>query len=291
MGGYGSGARYLIQIALDHRDLHLLEWLLAHGANPNAAPARNRKSQTRSLYEEAVWLDLPEAAELLARHGATRSAPALTTDEQFIAACIRMDRDRVRQMIEANPQYLERPEVLFEAARRNRADIVAMLLDMGMSPNIGGEMGQRALHHAAGAKALDVASLLIERGADVDPLDAVYHSPPMGWAAHSDRREMLDFLSRHSREPFRLAWCGYVDRLREVIREQPELAKAIDHQGYTLLWWLPDDEDKALAIVDLALAHGVDPSARSKGRTAADWAATREMTRVEQRLRASASSR
>ena len=40
MGNYGSGARFLLETAVKKRDLGLAEWLLARGANPNAAPAR-----------------------------------------------------------------------------------------------------------------------------------------------------------------------------------------------------------------------------------------------------------
>ena len=47
------------------------------GANPNAAPARDPRFPRRSLYELAVMEGVPQIVELLARHGATRSTPAL----------------------------------------------------------------------------------------------------------------------------------------------------------------------------------------------------------------------
>jgi ankyrin repeat protein len=51
------------------------------------------------------------------------------------------------------------------------------------------------------------------------------------------------------------------------------------------LWWLPDDESKAIAIVELLLAHGADPDARSQaGKTARDWALERGMLDVAKRL-------
>ena len=39
-GGYGSGARWHLRIAVEKNDIELAEWCLAHGANPNAAPER-----------------------------------------------------------------------------------------------------------------------------------------------------------------------------------------------------------------------------------------------------------
>src|SRR5262249_40325186 len=57
MGGYGKGARYLLTLAINKNDLQLAEWLLAHGASPNAASAPGtpgwRAPQT-TLHEEAV---------------------------------------------------------------------------------------------------------------------------------------------------------------------------------------------------------------------------------------------
>jgi hypothetical protein len=59
--------------------------------------------------------------------------------------------------------------------------------------------------------------------------------------------------------------------------------------GITPLWWLPDDESKALEIVELFLSHGADPSIRSnEGKTAADWALKRGMREVAHRLAAAA---
>jgi ankyrin repeat protein len=59
------------------------------------------------------------------------------------------------------------------------------------------------------------------------------------------------------------------------------LAKSVSEENITPLWWLPDDEKKAVEIVKLLLAQGADPAAKSKGgTTAADWARKRGMSEV-----------
>ena len=142
----------------------------------------------------------------------------------------------------------------------------------------------RALHHAAGNDSVNAARFLIELGAEIDPRDGHYGGPPFGWAAHGDKQAALELLSRYTRYVWGLSFFGFVDRLRDVINSEPELARSVS-DGVTLLWWLPDDENKATEIADLLLANGADPSIRSKtGKTAADWAVKRGMLEAAKRL-------
>jgi ankyrin repeat protein len=289
MGAYGSGARFLLETAVKKRSMPLARWLLEHGANPNAPPARDRRFPKRSLYELAVLEDLPEMAELLARHGATCSAPALDERERFVQACFRLDRAEADRLLGAHPDYLESPEAMFEAARRDRPDVIALLLDLGVSLDIQDRTGKRALHEAAANNALRAAAFLIAKGAEVDARESSYDAPPIGWAAHGDRVEMVELLSRHSREIWTLCFRGYVDRVRAILAEDPGRARVVSTDGYTPLWWLPDDEAQALQLVDLLLAAGANPSAKSaRGGTAADWARRRGMRVVAERLEAAA---
>ena len=70
MGAYGSGARFLLETAVKTRRVPLAEWCLAHGANPDAAPARDPRFPRRSLYQFALTEGLHDLAERLAHHGA-----------------------------------------------------------------------------------------------------------------------------------------------------------------------------------------------------------------------------
>ena len=287
MGGYGSGARFLLDIALKKRDVRLAAWVLARGANPNAAPPRDRRASKRSLYEESVREGFTEMTDLLLRHGAIPAVPILDDREAFIDACFRLDRAAAEAHLRDHPEFLQSTDAMFAAARRDRPDVIELLLELGMPLEIADRANTRTLHHAAASNALRVAKVLIERGAEVDPRETNYDAPPIGWAAHGDKIEMLDFLSRYSRSIWTLCFRGYVDRVRDVLQREPDLATQVTREGITPLWWLPDEEEKALEIVELLLAHGADPSIKNKeGRTAADWALKRGMRDVAARLSA-----
>src|SRR5262245_29483020 len=130
-GGYGSGARWHLRVAIEKNDVELAEWCLTHGANPNAAPERDQRFPQRSLYEHAVCLGNREIAELLARYGAVKQDVALDDEDQFVAACLHLDRDEVRRMLAQRPEYLQSTKAIFAAAKQDRADVVAFLLDLG----------------------------------------------------------------------------------------------------------------------------------------------------------------
>ena len=117
---------------------------------------------------------------------------------------------------------------------------------------------QRALHVAAAHDALNVAALLIERGVEVDPYELNYSNTPFDFAAYYQFPRMIDLLRRHSRDVWNLTPIGDVDRLREVFSAEPRLAKT--SWQTTPLFWLPEEEDKALEIVKLFLGRGSDPN-------------------------------
>jgi uncharacterized protein len=290
MGAYGSGARFLLELAIKKRDVLLAEWLLTRGANPNALPARDKRFPKRSLYELATMEGAADIADLLARHGASTSVPLLDDREQFLRVCFALDRDEARRLAAAHPELLLSPAALFEAARRDRPDVLALLLDLGTPLEVQDATGKRALHEAAASNALNAARFLVERGAEIDPRETIYGGAPIGWASHGDHREMVAFLSRYSRNIWTLCFNGCVDRIRDTLREKPALARQVSDEGITPLWWLPDDERQAMDIVELLLAAGADPSMKDKnGRTAADWARRRGMRAVAERLEAAAS--
>jgi ankyrin repeat protein len=289
MGGYGTGARYLLEIAVRHDDAALATWLLTHGANPDSPPPRDPRSPKISLYEAAVRHAHMSVAELLVRYGATTAGtpPGPEGEEAFVAACLRLDRDHVRAMAERHPEYLKSAKAIIAAAEKDRAEVVAFLLDLGVPIEVANEQQQRPLHAAAWGNALRAAELLIERGAEIDPREAEWGNTPLDFAVHFQYRPMIDLLGRHSRDIWNLVFTGRLDRMRELLRENPELAKTVTKENDTPLMWLPEDEEIAAAMVELFLEAGADAGLRSRnGLTAADYASRRGLEEAAALLRA-----
>jgi ankyrin repeat protein len=97
---------------------------------------------------------------------------------------------------------------LLWAAWANRTDVVVWLLDHGADVNqratFGGlthGKGVTALHLAAQVGHLEMARLLIGRGADPAIRDARYDGTPQGWAEHAGQRAVVDFLRQAGTPP------------------------------------------------------------------------------------------
>jgi uncharacterized protein len=275
MGGYGGGAWYLLHMALNGNYLGIAEWVLAHGGNPNPSRATDPRTPPGTLYELAVRTGLTDFAALLARYGAPQTVPSAGGAAGFAVACGRLDRDRAKAIADATPSVLRDPAALIRAAELNQVEIASLLLDLGMSPDVADHANTRPLHFAAYSDAADVVRLLLERGAEIDPRDRIHTATPIYWAWWGRRPRTVDLLTPVSRDVWTFVAAGKLDRLREVLTEEPRLAR-VTWQGGTPLFMLPDDEAVAAAIVELFLAHGADPSfPRKDGATAAQIARAR----------------
>jgi ankyrin repeat protein len=292
MGGYGCGARFLLHQAVKKRDVRLAEWILSHGASPNAPPPPAPNLPARSLHEEALRTGSTEMSDLLLRFGATPGVLVLTDEEVFQAACLQLDREKVRSLLEQHPEYLSSTGAMFEAVRQDRVDVVGFLLDLGIPIEIEDRHKNRPIHIAAAHDALRVAAFLIERGAEIDPVETNWDNTPLDFAVYHQKPRMIELLSRVSRDIWNLTFTGQVERLGELLRQHPERARVVNENGATLLMWLPDDEDRAKEIARLLIAHGADPSIRnSEGKAAADLAERRGMFDVAEMLRSASAAR
>ena len=272
MGGYGHGARFLLAEAIANDNRELAEWLLQHGANPNAAPPPHPKQPQYSLHEDALRRGRIEIADLLLRYGATPSGFVREGVAVFADVCFRLDEKEARALIEQHPEYLHSTAPIFAAAKNDRADVVAFLLDLGTSTEVADDSQQRPLHVAAYSNALNSAALLIDRGAQLKSVENNWNNTPLDFAIYANLPRMIELLSRYTNDVFRLAWIGNIERLREVLSVEPDRAKLVDNGG-TPLMWLPDDDLRATEIVNLLVSFGADPAAKSsQDMTAADYA-------------------
>jgi ankyrin repeat protein len=269
----------LLAAAIQIHHVPLAEWLLAHGANPNAP------SKKGTAYELAIIRGLTDITALLERHGASTSTN-LTSEDAFTAACLRLDRAEVQTQLAAHPEYLQLPKPMTIAAETNRADVIHFLVDLGMSPDVEDLRRGRArpLHDAAYYDSPDAARALLDRGAAIDFHDEIHDATALWWAVWGQKPRMVEMLSPLSCDVWSLTVAGKSDRIREVLDADPRRAKAT-YQGETPLFWLPDDELAALAIIDAFLTHGADPTLKNAdGETATDRARTRGLDTAAARL-------
>jgi len=248
---------YLLGNAVTRNAVNRARWLLTRGADP----ATKHFYTKRSVHTEAVLLGHTEMATLLQSFGDV--AEELQGHDAFHAACMRLDRDVASALAREHPEYLTNAAPLLHAAACNRVDIATLLLDLGMSPDVRDATNFRPLHAAASGDAVDVGKLLIERGAAIDPVETRFDGVPLGWAIHGNHTRMIELLGALTRSPAALIGMGNISRFRELLAEDPGLAKVTSPYG-SLFFYLPDDEDIALELAELLLTHGTDPAARNR---------------------------
>jgi len=154
----------------------LINLLCAYGADPNDA------LRTALIYGEF------EAANELIRRGARVDLPA--------AAALGRTQEAGRLLSTASSDH--RHWALALASQLGHIEIVRMLLDSGEDPNrynpVGGHSHSTPLHHAAAAGHLELAQLLVERGAALDLKDTMWQATPAEWAKHEGKPEVEEYL-------------------------------------------------------------------------------------------------
>ena len=272
---------YLLGNAVPANHLRRAEWLLAHGADAN----RLHPYSKRPLREEALVLGFEGLAALLVRYGA--AATPLSGTSAFRAACMRLDREEAHALARLHPEVLTDPDPMLTACRRGRADVVAMLLGLGVAVDVADDAQVRGLQCAVASGSMEVVELLVEHGADIDRPTTRAGGGAMGYAAHFDRRDIADYLAPLSRDAYCLVDLGFKDRLGELFAAEPGLVNVRHVQsGCTPLFWLPEDEEAALDMAEFLLEHGADPNIRdAEGLTAEDRLRRRGWIEVAEFLR------
>ena len=269
-GLIGLPLDYLLGNAVSSNHVKRTQWLLAHGADARAANAYSKLP----VVKHAAIAGQKVLVDLLVEHGAT--SPVLDDEEEFVAAAVSGDLAAIRRFVVSHPDYLRGPDGMIAAVHRERIEVATLLLDLGMSPDIADAQNYRALHHAADCGAIDIAKLLIARGAEIDPLETRYGGSPLTHAVYNQRPEMIALLAPLSRNFRGLCFAGALGRVRELLLEEPERANREDRPGEPALFCLPNDEERAVELAELLLSFGADPKFRNpQGYTPAEAARRR----------------
>jgi ankyrin repeat protein len=281
-GKIPNALTYLLGNAVPNHILRT-RWLLEHGADARGINHYSREP----VIKHAMLAGRDDVVELLVRYGATR--PELSDDEQFLAAIQVGDLATVRALAREHPTFLQSHAAMFAAIRLHRADVVGCLLDLGTSVDVGDEQNFRALHVAVHWGAVEIARLLIARGAEIDPFELRYGGTPLTHAVYHGQADMVQLLVPYSRNFRGLCFSGAVQRLQELLTEEPDRANREDRPGEPALFCLPDDQEKAVEVAELLLSFGADPTFRNPlGQTPAQAAHRRGLDEAAELLEDSA---
>jgi ankyrin repeat protein len=161
-------------------DGEFVELLLDHEADPNG-PGPDE----RTPYQLATAAGRTDLADLLRRRGAADTA---TAADRFLSACRRADRAEARQLLDEDPDLLDRltddeRAAIVRAAEAADTAAVRLMLDLGFPLDTRGDSGATPLHAAAYSGSAPTVGLLLDRGADIESRDSSWNSTPLDWAA------------------------------------------------------------------------------------------------------------
>jgi ankyrin repeat protein len=180
--------------------LDVARWLLAHGADVNASePCHWTPLELVGVYRKTYTPEKAAAmVELLTAHGArmTGGAAVMLGDAAWLRA-----RHAEGALTDPPGDY----GLVTRAVIRNRPDMVALLLDLGFDPDerrrlegleeVVYSWGE-PLRQCVNADRIEIAEILLQRGADPNP--SIYAgTSPMFEAYQHDKRDMIALLERH----------------------------------------------------------------------------------------------
>jgi ankyrin repeat protein len=188
-------------------------------------------------------------------------------------------------MLSRDPKRVEtlgrhgRIELLHRAVEGGRLDPIRLMAELGFEisertthDSVGMNLSVTPLHNAAWSGNLEVVKLLVELGADPRAVEPNYHATPLGWAAHNRQAHVVAYLVPFA-TLFDAVWVGAAARVGELLRSDPSLASAVDHEGRPLAFYLSSESRRLDETMAVLLEHGVDLTARdTKGRTALEVA-------------------
>jgi ankyrin repeat protein len=229
--------------------------LVENGADVNAATTRTRRHRGdgRVPHEAALLAGHPEIAAYLADHGARPAA--LDPLQTFAAACLAGD-----ESARGSAELLHRlgargrAELVHKAVESRRPEALRLMASLGF--DLSAMTRNTPLHNAAWSGDLELVRLLVELGADPGAREPTYHATPLGWARYNRQQEVVDYLVQFA-DVFDALDCQALERLATLLRSDPELTRAVDHQGKALADHLHPEMERFAEAAALLRAHGV----------------------------------
>ena len=177
-GGAADAATEALPEAAATASFPVVSALLAAGAD-----ARASDSDGMSALRLAVRAGQEETAARLRALGAGEDD---TDVDRFLGACLNGDRAAAQRLLAGDPDLRGRltdedRAVICDAAAFRPAETLALLLDLGFSPDAG-RFGERPLHTAAYHGNAPVVRVLLAAGAEVDARDARFDATPLAFA-------------------------------------------------------------------------------------------------------------
>jgi ankyrin repeat protein len=201
----GIGTRgTALHTAISKRQGDIVKLLLRNGADPNAFV-----ESSGNCLSIANVVGMPkEITDLIIAYGG-RLTVELICYEGDIATLSQMllanpqlpfndDEHRVildhKPVVELIIQY--QPEVLKGFAIRSLHDpeLAKWLIANGLDPNTGDWLGVTPLHRAAAEGDMEMAAIYLDSGANINAIEYDSLSTPLGWAARSEKKEMVEWL-------------------------------------------------------------------------------------------------
>jgi ankyrin repeat protein len=152
--------------------------LLDAGADPRATD-----SDGVSALRSAVRAGKAESAARLRALGAVEDS---TEIDRFLGACLNAQREEVERLLADHPDLPGRltdedRSVICEAAASRPAEALALMLEVGFSPNVR-RAGEQPLHIAAYHGNATAVRVLLDAGAEVDARDERFDSTALAFA-------------------------------------------------------------------------------------------------------------
>ena len=212
---------YQLEWAVRNHHVERAKMLIDHGADVKGDPVDGML-----LYEWAWLTGHPDLAQYLADHGA--ETVQLDAPKRFAGVCMSGDVDAARTAAAAEPGLVARvqeamPHLLPNAAAGNRLNAVRTMLEVGFDP---AQPSRTALHEAAFHGHLEMAKLLLEKGASLSARDGYFAATPLQWAITASQPAMHEYLATQHIGIFDAVLCEDTERLTALLTEQPALLEA-----------------------------------------------------------------